>query len=117
MQHGQVSSFFYQLRLLHILNRFVLLAVLELTSDSPNDYVGGRFWIHTQQILPNKYCKALETQKMLTVNCENYTQHVFRCAEENVLELCIAKYWSSYGEVPLKYRLKFHGVNAKNGRK
>ncbi|XP_063705475.1 tripeptidyl-peptidase 2 [Culicoides brevitarsis] len=94
--------------------RHATWAVLELTSDTPNDYVGGRFWIHTQQILPNKYCKALETQKMLTVNCENYAQHIFKCAEENVLEVCIAKYWSSYGEVPLKYRIKFHGVNVKN---
>lgn len=51
---------------------------------------------------------------MLTVNCENFAQHIFKCAEENVLEVCIAKYWSSYGEVPLKYRIKFHGVNTKN---
>uniref|UniRef100_A0A336M1F3 Tripeptidyl-peptidase 2 n=1 Tax=Culicoides sonorensis TaxID=179676 RepID=A0A336M1F3_CULSO len=95
--------------------RHATWAVLELISDSPNDYVGGRFWIHTQQILPNKYCKAMETQKMLTVNCENYAQHIFKCSEENILEVCIAKYWSSYGEVPLKYKIKFHGVNAKNG--
>lgn len=54
---------------------------------------------------------------MLTVNCENFAQHIFKCAEESVLEVCIAKYWSSYGEVPLKYRIKFHGVNAKNARK
>lgn len=51
---------------------------------------------------------------MLTVNCEGYTQHVFKCIGENILEVCIAKYWSSFGEVPLKYKLKFRGISAKN---
>jgi tripeptidyl-peptidase II len=33
---------------------------------------------------------------------------------DNVLEVCIAKYWSNYGEVTLRFNVKFHGVATKN---
>lgn len=104
-----------------IIRKFILVpkhatwASLDLISDNPNDYTGGRFWIHTQQIIPNRYCKHKETQKMLNVNCENFTTHLFKVVEENVLEVCIAKYWSNIGEVPLRYKIKFHGVSARHG--
>lgn len=53
-------------------------AVLEMISADPNDNNGGRFLIHTMQILPDLYCKALETQKILPVGSENFTYHPFK---------------------------------------
>lgn len=70
--------------------------------------------MHTQQILPAKYCKAMETLKMLSVNCENYTTHTFKVVADNVLEVCLAKYWSSIGDMSLKYRVRFYGVSPNN---
>lgn len=58
------------------LNKFQ--ATLELISSDPNDKVGGKFLIHTMQVLKDKYCKQLETQKILPVNSENCTYHPFK---------------------------------------
>lgn len=32
--------------------------------------------------------------------------------ENNILEVCIAKYWSNFGSSHLKYSLEFHGIQA-----
>ncbi|XP_058459815.1 tripeptidyl-peptidase 2 [Malaya genurostris] len=104
-----------------ILRNFLLVpkyatwAVLEMISTDTSDTVGGKFLIHTMQILPMKYCKALETQKILPVNSVATTIHPFKCVGDNILEVCIAKYWSNFGTVPLKYSIKFHGISPLNG--
>lgn len=61
-----------------IIYLFTILA-LEMKSEKGKDNYGGKFMIHTQQILPMKYCKALETQKLISVNSEDYTLHTFKC--------------------------------------
>lgn len=38
----------------------------------------AKFLIHTMQILPHKYCKTYDVQKILPVNHENETVHYFR---------------------------------------
>lgn len=54
-------------------------AILEMVSGDPNNKVGGKFLVHTMQLLPAKYCKALETQKILPVVSETTTSHPFKC--------------------------------------
>uniref|UniRef100_A0A1A9X3J7 Tripeptidyl-peptidase 2 n=1 Tax=Glossina brevipalpis TaxID=37001 RepID=A0A1A9X3J7_9MUSC len=74
----------------------------------------GKFFVHTVQLLPKSSCRVLETMKLLTVNSENETSLAFKCQENNILELCIAKYWSNFGSIHLKYNLEFHGIQATN---
>ncbi|XP_055627054.1 tripeptidyl-peptidase 2 isoform X2 [Toxorhynchites rutilus septentrionalis] len=103
------------LRNFFLVPKYATWAVLEMTSADIKDTVGGKFLIHTMQILPMKYCKALETQKILPVNSVSTTVHPFKVAGDNILEVCIAKYWSNFGTVPLKFSIKFHGISPLNG--
>lgn len=89
-------------------------AVLEMNSADPKDKTGGKFLVHTMQIIDQRFCKFMETAKILPVNGEGITSHPFKCSGDNILEVCIAKYWSNFGEVPLQYKVKFHGFNSNN---
>ena len=89
-------------------------AVLEMNSADPKDKSGGKFLVHTMQIIDQRYCKFMETAKILPVNGESVTSHPFKCIGDNILEICIAKYWSNFGEVPLQYKVKFHGFKSNN---
>lgn len=89
-------------------------AVLEMISADSKDKVGGKFFVHTMQSIEQKFCKYMETVKVLPVNGESVTTHVFKCVGGNVVEVCIAKYWSSFGEVPLQYKVKFRGFKSNN---
>lgn len=89
-------------------------AVLEMISCDAADKVGGKFLVHTLQMIDQRYCKHMETAKILPVNGENVTMHPFKCVGGNIVEVCIAKYWSNLGEVPLQYRVKFHGFKSNN---
>lgn len=89
-------------------------AVLEMMSANPKDQVGGKFLVHTMQIIDQRFCKFMETEKILPVNGESITSHPFKCTGDNILEVCIAKYWSNFGEVPLQYKVKFHGFKSNN---
>ncbi|KAG5677346.1 hypothetical protein PVAND_007111 [Polypedilum vanderplanki] len=88
--------------------------VLEMISADSKDKIGGKFLIHTMQIIDQRYCKYMETAKILPVNGETITSHPFKCVGGNILEVCIAKYWSNFGEVPLQYKIKFHGFKSNN---
>lgn len=85
-----------------------------MMSADPKDRVGGKFLVHTMQIVDQRFCKFMETAKILPVNGENVTSHPFKCVGDNILEVCIAKYWSNFGEVPLQYKVKFHGFKSNN---
>lgn len=89
-------------------------ALLEMISADVNDKVGGKFLVHTMQSIEQKFCKHMETIKVLPVNGESVTTHAFKCVGGNVLEVCIAKYWSNFGEVSLKYKVQFHGFKTNN---
>lgn len=52
--------------------------MLKLRSDDVKKSTQSKFLVHTMQILPHKYCKSLETQKILPVSTENETVHYFR---------------------------------------
>ena len=89
-------------------------AVLEMMSADSNDKVGGKFLVHTMQIIDQRFCKYMETEKVLPVQGESVTSHPFKCVGDNILEICIAKFWSNFGEVPLQYKVKFHGFKSNN---
>lgn len=89
-------------------------AVLEMNSADQKDKVGGKFLVHTMQIIDQRFCKYMETEKILPVNGEGVTSHPFKCTGDNILEVCIAKYWSNFGEVPLQYKVKFYGFKSNN---
>lgn len=87
-------------------------AVLEMMSADPKDKFGGKFLVHTMQIIDQRFCKFMETEKILPVSGESVTSHPFKCVGNNILEVCIAKYWSNFGEVPLQYKVKFRGFRS-----
>lgn len=74
----------------------------------------GKFFLHTNQLLPKQSCRKLETMKIIGVNPEFETTTTFAVQANKILELCIAKYWSNHGQSHLKYSLEFHGVAAQN---
>ncbi|XP_059614675.1 tripeptidyl-peptidase 2 [Phlebotomus argentipes] len=92
--------------------RYATWAVLKLKAE---DNVGGKFFVHTVQILPAKYCRALETQKIVSVCNESDTLLPFKCEGDNILEICIAKYWSNLGQTNISASVEFHGIYSANG--
>uniref|UniRef100_A0A7G3B1B0 Putative tripeptidyl-peptidase 2 n=1 Tax=Lutzomyia longipalpis TaxID=7200 RepID=A0A7G3B1B0_LUTLO len=92
--------------------RYATWAVLKLRADDAN---GGKFLVHTMQVLPSKYCKALETHKIVAVSNECDTLVPFKCEGDNILEVCIAKYWSNLGQTSIMASVEFHGVFSPNG--
>ncbi|KAH8402249.1 hypothetical protein KR009_010707 [Drosophila setifemur] len=74
----------------------------------------GKFFVHTNQLLPKQSCRKLETMKIVAVGSEQESTMVFKVKSGKILELCIAKYWSNYGQSHLKYSLRFRGVEAHN---
>lgn len=54
-------------------------AVLKLRSPNTPTNIPARFMVHTMQILPQRYCKEMETSKVLSVTSENFTTSAFKC--------------------------------------
>ncbi|CRK95491.1 CLUMA_CG008960, isoform A [Clunio marinus] len=88
--------------------------VLEMVSADTKDKIGGKFLVHTMQIIDQRYCKFMETAKVLPVTSESPTFHPFKCVGDSIVEICIAKYWSNFGEVQLQFKVKFHGFKSNN---
>uniref|UniRef100_A0A182YBT7 Tripeptidyl-peptidase 2 n=1 Tax=Anopheles stephensi TaxID=30069 RepID=A0A182YBT7_ANOST len=95
--------------------KYATWAVIEMRSADSNDAVGGKFFLHTLQILPMKFCKAMEMQKILPVNGIAPTVQPVRVEGDHIIEICIAKFWSNFGTLPLRYSVKFHGISPLNG--
>lgn len=101
-----------------ILRNFILVpknatwAAVRLIASDPEAQTGARFLIHTMQILPKRSCKQLESEKIIQVNNDVHTVHAFKCEENNILEVCIAKYWSNIGESTIRYTIDFHGIKS-----
>ncbi|KAM8713905.1 hypothetical protein ACLKA7_014119 [Drosophila subpalustris] len=90
-------------------------AVLRLRLTDPNRGNDiGKFFLHTNQLLPHQSCRKLETMKIIGVNSEFEATATFPVKANKILELCIAKYWSNHGQSHLKYSLEFRGVAAQN---
>lgn len=89
------------------------ISVVKLRSLDTVKSTQAKFLIHTMQILPHKYCKTFDVQKILPVSSECETVHYFRVEPNNILEVCIAKYWSNFGTATLSSSIEFHGVETK----
>lgn len=57
---------------------FVLFPVVRLRSNDTTKSTQAKFLVHTMQIIPHKFCKTFDTQKILPVSSENDTLHHFR---------------------------------------
>lgn len=60
------------------MRELVSISVLRLRSNDKVESTQAKFLIHTMQIVPQKYCKAFDTQKILPVTAENDTLLHFR---------------------------------------
>lgn len=70
----------------------------------------ANFCLHTVQLLPQKLCKYMEYCKMFNMKSNEFQAH-FAVEENVVLEFVLAKYWSSFANINLSYKLQFHGVS------
>ncbi|XP_068147134.1 LOW QUALITY PROTEIN: tripeptidyl-peptidase 2 [Drosophila tropicalis] len=90
-------------------------AVLRMRITDPNRGQDiGKFFLHANQLLPKLSCRTLETMKIIGVSSEHECTTPFKVKAGKILELCLAKYWSNYGQSHLKYSLEFRGVEAHN---
>lgn len=56
----------------------LFFTVLRIRSKDNIKSYDPRLFVHTMQILPQRYCRTMETQKILTVSKENDTLHYFK---------------------------------------
>ncbi|XP_022914704.1 tripeptidyl-peptidase 2 isoform X2 [Onthophagus taurus] len=70
----------------------------------------GSFVIHCMQILPKQSCKSLEINRQCVVTCTSDCVHSFPVRGGIMLEVVVAKYWASLGEVNVDYSISFHGI-------
>lgn len=68
----------YEELLLIQFNLISYILVIRLRSLDTVKSTQAKFLIHTMQIIPQKYCKTFDTQKILPVLPENDTVHYFR---------------------------------------
>lgn len=57
---------------------FLHILVVRLRSNDKVKSTQSKFLIHTMQIVPQKFCKTFDTQKILPVTPDNDTLHHFR---------------------------------------
>lgn len=85
-------------------------ALLRLGSPNSTNMQPARFFVHTLQLVAQRYCKDYETQRLFSVTQDTQSVHAFRVVENNVLELCIAKFWSTAGVADLVASIEFRGI-------
>lgn len=74
-----------------------------------DDEQTGRFVLHCMQILPKQSCRSLETNKNFVVSNVETVQS-FQVRGQVVLEVVVAKYWASLGDINISYSISFYGV-------
>lgn len=75
----------------------------------------GKFVVHTMQLLPKQYCKAMEINKHVTVNYNAESSLAFPVQGNKTLEVVIAKYWANIGSIEVQYSINFFGVKPNQG--
>lgn len=91
---------------------FATWAILRMRATDDDVH---KFFVHTMQILPLRYCNAMETQRIVTLSSESETLLPFKCEGNNVLEVCLAKYWSNLGSTTVTLSVEFHGIHPVSG--
>lgn len=70
----------------------------------------GSFNIHVLQIIPKKWCKAIDFNKRITINSTQDLAMAFKVLGGYTVEICITKRWSSVGSMKLDYKINFRGI-------
>ncbi|KAK2143639.1 hypothetical protein LSH36_824g01029 [Paralvinella palmiformis] len=83
-------------------------AVLRLNSASSEQR--SRFMVHSVQLLPAKSFKAMEFEKFIVLKEEGVSREGFSVVGGYTLELTVAKWWASLGDVTVDYEITFHGL-------
>ncbi|XP_035827746.1 tripeptidyl-peptidase 2 [Aplysia californica] len=83
-------------------------AVLKLTSQDTEK--SGRFLVHTLQMSPQRAYKFHEFSKFVTISDRGEGTYAFPVIGDITLEVCIAKWWASLGDVLLDYTVTFYGA-------
>ncbi|XP_046818750.1 tripeptidyl-peptidase 2 isoform X1 [Vespa crabro] len=88
-------------------------AVLKLRSTEKDKT--SRFVLHTIQLKPRLACKTLEVNKMIGVTPQTECVQPFAVEGGLIVEVVIAKYWASLGDMLIDYSIEFHGIRIING--
>lgn len=91
--------------------KYATCAILTLKTIDNIECPAGKFMVHTMQILPDRNCRYLSENKILHISRDHNTVHTFPCADNNILEVCVSKFWSNFGESNISYSLEFHGIH------
>ncbi|XP_018328349.1 tripeptidyl-peptidase 2 [Agrilus planipennis] len=70
----------------------------------------GKFVLHCIQLIPKRSCKSLETNKAITISNNTENVQSFPVKSGYMLEVVIAKYWASLGDMTVRYSVSFHGI-------
>lgn len=62
----------------HLVKFCFSFSVVRLRSKDTVKSTQAKFLVHTMQIIPQKFCKTYDTQKILPVTSESDTLHHFR---------------------------------------
>ena len=116
--HGPVGILCYFSFIIENMFRFIVRLLfkwnfhllLELRIQLCEPIQDGKFVLHAEQLQMQKYCKANEFYKMINLADQADSLHSFLVQDTSVLEVVIAKWWASPGEVKLNYRISFHGL-------
>lgn len=84
------------------------VAVLKI--ESTDKEKSCRMLLHAIQNLPQHSYTKHEFEKFVTLSDSVEYTYAFKVEENITLELCIAKWWASLGDVILNYSVTFHGV-------
>ncbi|CAH0727680.1 unnamed protein product, partial [Brenthis ino] len=71
---------------------------------------GARFLVHAMQLAPRRSCRAHDTQRLLALAPHAPAAAPFRLLGGVTLEVVIAKYWASLGDISVDYTVEFHGL-------
>ncbi|ORX59943.1 hypothetical protein BCR36DRAFT_316119 [Piromyces finnis] len=91
--------------------------VIEVTLKSKNRDTNARFTLHSIQLLKQKCYKAYENEFAFSLNStsldDSQEQKFTRCypvVPNNVIELCLAQFWSSLGDSNISFEVHFHSI-------
>lgn len=87
----------------------VTWAVFNAESLPSSKEKAGRFILHCVQIKPKRSTKDYNFNKMFQLHDRNEVPLIFPVQAGLILEVTIAKFWSSLGEMNLNYSVQFAG--------
>uniref|UniRef100_T1IXT2 Tripeptidyl-peptidase 2 n=1 Tax=Strigamia maritima TaxID=126957 RepID=T1IXT2_STRMM len=83
-------------------------AVVKLQSCDPEK--NGRFVVHAIQLRKQRSCKTLECYKIISLADLAETTQAFSVKEGGILEVVVAKWWASIGDLCINWKVTFFGL-------